>query len=420
MPIRQSPPETALSERPPTAYLRDSERLCYALTNRRVGLSRTGDEAETISPGEDYGAVAELTDRRVVLAVGDPAAYDGDFLTAVPYTEMVSTTVTTEMLTARLRLETTGGTAWTFTAREADVEEVEQFLSAAADCWEALDSFLDRCAELSTALSDGDWARFDERKDGASAALDTAREIASDAPTDGFDDRLTRLEREYNALVRDRHALAGRELLARSQSLLDAGSYRRSLDRSQSAVAQFERALDVARNRGLDHGRAATGLEAARAQTETVVDRPVAAARERHRAATDRDALPDRIEGLEDALDAYRSVADLITSDDSPFSGSEDDVLASVKSVIDELLDAHLSHAEQRISAANWEWDTDNDEAAYELFVEGREHLDRAIELAETYPPGDPERIRDRRAELTDHISPLVVRYELEKAEATN
>ncbi|MBX0323757.1 hypothetical protein EGH21_12030 [Halomicroarcula sp. F13] len=409
-----------LRERPLRDYLGGEETLFHVLTNHRVGVERAGEETTQIRPADDCGAVAGLTDRRVLLLVGDPAGHDGDFVASLPYADVTEATAAAETLTASLRFETTMGATWSFTAREADVDEVAGFLADACDGWgevtTALDDLDDHCDALADALDAANWAAFDERLAAAESALQTAREGADEAPVDGVVDRVERLSTDLYRLVRDRHVGRGEELLSEAERLLDDGDFEASYDRIGTARERFQDATDVATTHDADDEPAQTGLAAADDLEATVAARPLEDAREAADAVDETADPADRVAALEDALDAYRVVARLVTAEGSPFDGDPDTARTETETVIADLVAARVECARERRAAGEWEWEAGNDEAAYELLSAARDDFDRAVELAAAFPPGDADAIRVERDELVEDIDPLVIRYELSRA----
>jgi hypothetical protein len=406
----------ALTERPLRAYLRDDERLVHVLTNQEVGLERTDGDGETrIRPAPDCGAVAGLTDRRVLFAVGD---HSGDFASGVRYTDIADAEARTETLTARLTIETAAGTTWSFSAREADVGPVDAFLTMACEGWAAVDALETHCERLAEFLETGEWDAFERRRERAVETLEDGLDSEASERIPAVGDRIERLAGELYELVRDRHVLAGQEALAAAETRLESESFAASRERVRAARERFQHAVRVAAGRDIQTGPAATGLARAEKLTGAVVGRPWALARERAAAARTRSDPAERIEGLEEAFDAYRTLARLVTGEGPAFSGDRASVRDESQAVIEALIDARLECARERRMAANWEWEAGDERAAYEQFTAARDDLDRALELASSYPPGDAAAVRERRESLTDQFDPLVIRFELAEVDA--
>jgi len=273
-------PRDDLLQRPLGAALADDESPAQVLTNTRVGVTRRTDAAETsIEPGREYGAVAAITDERVLVAVGSPEGADEDFTTSLSYDAIESVDKRTETLTQSLLVDTDDGERWAFTARKARAVD------------EAVAAIEDRLAERALGVAS-------EHHDTAKAASDPAC--------------------------------------------------------------------------------CATELEA--------------------------------------ALDAYRRAAELLGNERGPVSDAEREAREDAEAVIANLVASHRRHGAKSKEAAEWELAADNEESAYELFVEAREAYDRALELARAYPPGDPETIEGERAEIATALEPLKVEFAVAEA----
>lgn len=422
MPSGEEQTAGILTERPLKAYLEGDEPLFHVLTNQRVGLNRIGDEETTVRPANGRGAVASLTDRRVLFLVGDPARCEGDFVTSLAYSDIADARVETEMLTVRLEFEMAEGVTWSFTAREADVEELSAFLSTACDSWgeieTALETLRDHCGALSDRLMNSEWSAFDSREREAIETADRAREIAAELSTESVVDRTERVTADCYRLVYDRYVLEGRAKLVGARARLADGEFERCYERARTARERFKEATSIAQRYDVGDDRALSGLEQAEALAENVLERPLSVARDRYEEATRKSEPPRRVETLEEAIDAYRAVEALVTAPESDCSVDEETVNAEFRRTVDALIDARLASARNHRTAADWEWEADNDKAAYELYTSARDNLDRALELADAHPPGDADAIRERRDKLVEEIDPLLIRYELSKVNA--
>ncbi len=404
--------------RPPTEYVVDPERLYHVRTNREMGLTRTDGEATTIRPADDRGAVATLTDRRLTFAVGDPPDFHGDFLTTVPYTDIAAVETATDTLTERLQVTTTGGVTWLFTAREGGLGEVASFLAAMSDCLATVETLEYHCEMLSYALESGDWTTFDAQAAGALETLDAAREAAADAPVESPRARVEAVATDLYTAVRDRYLRAGRAHLEAADSLVKCGSFRAGRDRFRAAETQFEKARRVVTDRAVDAGPVTDGFEAAEGRIQEMVTRAVTVAHTRYAAVGNRTDLGGRIDALEDALDAYQTLSDILSPEYTTFcSNREDAAREAAESIIETLVDARLERADKHETAGDHGLDAGNDEAAYERFVAARDDLARALELASAYPPGDADDIRRRREAVAEKVDPLATGQE--RAEPT-
>jgi len=113
-----------------TAFLGSDERLRWSLTNTRSGVTRECDgEETTVEPPADYGAVAAITDKRVLFLVGGADDDGRDHVASIPHEEIAGVEAVEELLTSRLVVTTGAGAIWRFTAREpADLADAASYL----------------------------------------------------------------------------------------------------------------------------------------------------------------------------------------------------------------------------------------------------------------------------------------------------
>jgi len=385
------------TESPLEVYLKADERLCHLLWNTQTGVERHGEQRRPVHPGEGGTAYMGLTDRRIFVLVADPVGHDHDFVTSYRYANIDGVTVAATGRTVLFEFETGHGQRWSFTAAESDAEPVRAFLSLVCREAATADRALLRshCVALSDHLAAGEWAAFDERATAALELLDQRNsEIAGQrrSATDGP----AGLSADLHCLVRDRYVLAGREHLASARPRLDAGDLELSYRRARTAYDNFERAFERAERVGVASKTAMVGLTMADDIADTSLGRLLATGRKHHAAASDSDTLDERIAALETAFDIYGTAEALITGDetlsDSASARTKDASAAVTESLLQSRLDAAVKHRQ----AADWERTVRGDEAAREPAETARGHLERALELATSYSPGDPAEIRAR------------------------
>jgi hypothetical protein len=156
--------------------------------------------------------------------------------------------------------------------------------------------------------------------------------------------------------------------------------------------------------------------EAVAAIEDRLAERALAAASEHHGAAKAASDPACCATELEAALDAYRRAAELLGGERGPVSDAEREAREDAEAVIANLVASHRDHGAQSTEAAEWELAADNEESAYELYVEARAAYDRALELARAYPPGDPETIEAERGEVEAALEPLKVEFAVAEA----
>lgn len=110
-----------LADQPLAGHLRGSETARYVLRNKSDGVTiEDGESSRVAEPGDDYQALAAVTDVRVVFVVGRP---DGDLTYAVPLADVVRVETESGMVTDEMWLTTTDDTRYGFACR-GDLAEV--------------------------------------------------------------------------------------------------------------------------------------------------------------------------------------------------------------------------------------------------------------------------------------------------------
>jgi hypothetical protein len=110
-----------------------------------------------------------------------------------------------------------------------------------------------------------------------------------------------------------------------------------------------------------------------------------------------------RIEALEAAVQAFQRAAGLPVDIDERFS--DDSVRAAAVDVIEDLIETARAAGRDRRARGNWDAQAGEEESAVTHFAAAQTHFDRALELAESYPPGDPVEIEAERRSLDDLLA---------------
>ena len=428
--LDQLPTGTWLRDNPVAAHLGSDEAVEHVLTNREVGLRREADDGPETQrpPADDCGAVAVLTDRRILFLVGDPPSRQGDLVESVAYERVVEAVAETETLTQRVLVET-DGERFAFTARETDaVDEVQSFLETAAGVYAGCEDHLadaeDARDRLAAAVDEADWAACGDAINDARIALGEARALLEGTPFAPLRERVSSVRDEIDDLACVRHRRQAEALADECERLLEDHEYERGHERLQAARDHLETAETLVGDQAAaaDGGTDAAGATVATTQdridtlASTITTRPVADAEAYYRTADDADDRDERIDALETAFDCYRSAATLLADEQSPFEGDERAARDDAERVIADLIDAHLGAARDEHAAGEWERDADNPESAYELLCDAATHGERALELAQAYPPGDVATIEEVLADVETLIDPLRIEVELSEA----
>lgn len=391
-----------------TLWLGDGEQLQHVLTNERTGVDHS-EATSAIRPAADRQAIAGVTDHRVVFVVGGPSAYDGDFVRSLWHSEIVEMRVETESLTTRWEFETTAGRCWSFTARETNTSEVAAFLAAAradrSGPHPVVRPLVEHCTILSVHLEREDWAAFDRHRATAWEALDRAREDCPDSPA-GVPNAVERLSRELHRLARDRQLRAGRAALSAAEERLDAGALAAGYRRARTGADRFERARTLSERDDIDGEAAVSGLVEADELAENALGRLLATAKMHRAEAAEQSDVEQRVSTLETALDRYNTAATLVT-DDSVSEAVRTRARTEAQQAIQALIDARLDAASAHGVTGNRELADGNEADAKRAYLAALEDLDRARELARSFPAGDIDSIRTRREALTAQMASL-------------
>lgn len=240
------PPAETLLQRPLRAFLDDDESVEQLLVNTRVGVTRTDDTETTVEPGREHGAVAAVTDRRIVFVVGDPVGRDDDFVATVPFDDIESVEQRSETLTQALAVATGDCVVWAFTARTADaVDDAVDVLNDRL-AQRALDR-AGECHDAATATDDP--ATRAEHLEAALDAYRRAAELLGDERS-----RVTEAERaareDAEAVITNlvaAHRDHGQEASAAAEWELAAENEASAFELFAEARDAYDRALELAR-----------------------------------------------------------------------------------------------------------------------------------------------------------------------------
>ena len=126
-----------------------------------------------------------------------------------------------------------------------------------------------------------------------------------------------------------------------------------------------------------------------------------------HRAeAAEQSDVEQRVSTLETALDRYNTAATLVT-DDSVSEAVRARARTEAQQTIQALIDARLDAASTHGVTGNRKLADGNEADAKRAYLAALEDLDRARELARSFPVGDVDSIRTRREALTAQVASL-------------
>lgn len=234
-----------------TAFLGGDEHLQWELTNTQSGVTRERDgDEETIEPPADLGAVAAVTDRRLLFLVGGASEDGRDHVVSIPHEEIAGVETVEELLTGELTVTTGVGAVWRFTAREpADLSAAAAYLDERAAGAEHVRRAVSEARDYrGAAESAEDVEVAADRYDDAVAAYRDAVALRT-AP--GVEAGITAetLHEEVLAVVEatvETHLTRAREARSRGNWELQAGDEATAHRHLATALESFQRAHDLA------------------------------------------------------------------------------------------------------------------------------------------------------------------------------
>jgi len=380
----------SLRDRSAASDLRADEQARFVLTNRKRGVEvvRSG-ESERIEPGDGYRTIAVVTDRRLVVAVGD-AGEDGDRRVTFPLGEVEAVEVESGLRHGTVTLTRTGGTAVRVHCGTDGLTDVVEFLRAGSQIWLSVETTLEDVRRHVVAATE----RRDSGEYGdALAAIERARTRLADAT-----ETASRFERAYDsdavanrvADVRERcldteadiHVGRARELADRAEGHWRAGDYEAARDTYERARAE----LDV--SDGREHERVAAERERLSGAISRLERAPLRRAVTADNAAIEAEDVDRRADLWAAALERYRTAVELDWgADRRRFAGDPERIQERMSTVAEQLTAALRTVASETMAAGDWHREAGQRELARETYQEARTQYERALSTArDCYP----------------------------------
>jgi hypothetical protein len=379
----------------------DGETVAYELTSAG-GLVHEHDGERRERGGSDGGTLLAATDRKLVFVLDTRS---GRETADVDYTDVKDVTVDSGILTTKLSVTVWGRGRFTMTADGGDdAATVAEFVGDAATTWRlvvaALQDARQHVSTIEKQARRGDMEAFDEAR---AAAIDNV-ERAADRTTAGEraaqEPLATRIEavrdelRETEARAR---AIRGEDLVERASALTDAAEYDAAYDALQQAREQYDRALTIAIEDGLD---AARGMQAALSDlkaTEAALERRpldvAERARQRAQAATD----PERgVTAWEEARERYRDALEAGWGSEGEFAGDSAALRMQIEWVVTKAIDARRRLARRLEDDGDKRLALGKSRAARDRYEAAADQIAMARRLARQHRAGDEDLLSDR------------------------
>jgi len=382
-----------------TDYFEGPEQPAFVLSNEAKGIKHEqGEETEVVTPGDDYQAVAAVTDERVLLVVGgndDRAGLNREV--SLPYTEIRSIESNTGMFKSRLTITARTSDTYHFllSGRE-DLDEVEAYVERAIAHWVAVDRRLEKARDhLSTIeshLEAGDPQAAADAYRRTQELLDQATAVAAEfnPGTHAMRRRIDQLETRLALTEIRGHRIRGRQLTEAAADARSDDDYRAALEAYTTAKTQYERAADLAedvefhaveeiRSKLTDVSKALSEI-----QTEPLL-----------RAM---NACAEAIQADEPAPERWRTAIEVchqthgILHRDNRFDGDPAALRFQIEWLVQNCLNAHETAAEQAVRAGEEYRERGDDQSGRDAAERAREQLRQARDLAREFRSGSPER----------------------------
>jgi len=120
-----------------------------------------------------------------------------------------------------------------------------------------------------------------------------------------------------------------------------------------------------------------------------------------------------RIDALEATVDAFRRATTVVDDPDIATAATREEA----ESAIDDLVCAHLARARNCRSVGNWSAEAGDAEDALDHFGDACDCFERALELAERYPPGDADAIAAEHEHLLEKCDAVEVSASVSSAQ---
>ncbi|MFD1585490.1 PH domain-containing protein [Halorientalis brevis] len=382
-----------------TDYFEGSERPAFVLSNETKGIKHErGGETAVVTPGEDYQAVAAVTNERVLLVVGGNDERGGrNREVSLPYTEIRSIETKTGVFKSRLTITARTSDTYHFvlSGREA-LDEVEAYVERAIAYWVAVDRRLEKARDhlstIESTIEAGDPRAAADAYRRTQELLDQASEVAEafESGTRAMERRIDQLETRLTLTEIRGHRLRGRQLAETATDARGEDDYEAALDAYTTAKSQYERAVDLAAaSQNRDAEKLRSELTDVSKAVEEIRTEPLLRAM---------NACAEAIQADEPAPERWRTAIDVchdvhgILHRDDRFDGDPAALRFQIEWLVQNCLNAHERAAEQAVRAGEEYREQGDDEAGRNAFERAREHLRRARDLAREFRSGVPAR----------------------------
>lgn len=385
-----------------TDYFEGTEQPAFVLSNETKGIKHEqGGETTVVEPGDDYQAVAAITDERVLLLVGGNDERTGlNRDVSLPYTEIRAVETKTGMFKSRLTITARTSDTYHFmlSGRE-DLEEVEAFVEQAIAHWVSVDRRLEKAKDhLSTIeshLESGDPEAAADAYRRTRELLDQAADVAErfKPGTHAMVRRVEQLETRLTLTEIRGHRTRARQLADQAEKARSENDYQAALDAYTTAQDQYERAADLAEDieyhelEEIQSELAEISTAVSEMETEPLlgVANACAAAIQADEPAP--DAWATAMEVCEETLVLFWQT--------DRFDGDPDALRFQMEWLVQNRMNAHERAADLAIARGDTRREDGDEVTAQEAYERARDHVGRARDLAREFRSGSPDRYDD-------------------------
>ena len=402
-----------LRDAPAREYVGDGETAVFVLTDSDTGVERERDGArESIRPGKKYRAITVVTDRRVIILVGN-AADGSDKRVTLPLVEVTAA----RAADGKLVLTMSSGVTWRCHADSDGIDEVATYVDTAADTWREVEATLD---SVKRAIVDATAHRDDGEYEAALDAMRAARDdveavqerteaFTSQWPGDAMVDRVDGIRDRCLETAADIRVGYARATIDEGEAHWRDGEYEAARTAFEDAREAFEAVRSLAPRHRTAIDDVDEALDRLDRSIERLDDAPLRNAIDADRRARESEPSCEALDALAEARKRYAVVLELDPgTGERRFAGDRDRIREQREDVTDRFVETALEVGTDALDAGEWYCGSGQEELAVEELDRAIEVLDRGRAIAESERPAHAEECRQklsRARELLEELS---------------
>ncbi|RLM89916.1 hypothetical protein D3D01_18560 [Haloarcula sp. Atlit-7R] len=383
-----------LHDEPALAAVDDDETPRFALTSRKHGVELgTSESGETVQPSSNYRMIGVVTDRRLIVLVGND---DGDRRFAVPHVDIDQVAGDHSLGHGQITLRRCGGTEWRVHCGKQGIVDLTAYLSHASQAWVRVENILDEVKRMLVRATEqrdqGDYEQALSTVLEAGDRLDVAGETATEfGPSDdanALEDRVTTVRERHTATLAEVRRSRARRAVDTGEQRWRGREFEAAYDAYEVARAEYDEILSLP-TEGVPE---LADIRAERDRLETVID-DLEQSPLRTAAAADNEAVAAQDPAVAakhwaEALEAYRNVLELDWgADERRFAGDPERVRDRRGTVAEHLVTARRAVATDAMEAGDWYADASQPDAALAEYKTAKAAFETALaDARDCYP----------------------------------